>query len=88
MSPKSKLGRNPFAGVGADSKPAKRAKKSAGAAKGNAIRKKARQTKERAYRRTKGAGVRHFVEEITHYWIPRIRACAYVRAVKFASKFA
>ncbi len=81
MSPKTKLGRNPFEKV----KPAARttvAKKSAG----TTPKKKHRSPRERVYRRKKGTGFSHYFTELTHYWIPRAKACAYMRTIKFFAK--
>ncbi|MBI3557342.1 MAG: hypothetical protein HY074_13845 [Deltaproteobacteria bacterium] len=84
MSPaasrKTKLGRNPFdKGTAAPRSAAP--KKIAAASK-----KKPRKPQERIYRRKKGSGFSHYFTEFTHYWIPRAKACAYMRAVKFFAK--
>lgn len=82
MSPKTRVGRDPFAAAGR--------KKSAPADSPRAQKSK-RPVRERSYRRSRRRtppGFTELFEEITHYWLPRIRACVYVRAVKAFSRFA
>ena len=76
-SPKTKLGRNPF------DKPRPAAKVATPKKAAAAPKKKQREPRERIYRRKKGAGFSHYFTELTHYWIPRAKACAYMRTVKF-----
>ena len=39
-------------------------------------------------RRPTDPGLSGLWAELTSYWVPRIKACAYVRVVKLASRFA
>jgi hypothetical protein len=77
MSPtkKTKLGRDPFNGK---KKGARRKRTSPFTAHKAA----------KAQRGRGKPGVVGLIRELTYYWIPRVRACAYVRVVKLASKFA
>lgn len=85
MSKKTKLGRNPFQKGGAAQAEKKTAPKKRAAAAGTP-KNRLRPSRERVFRRGKGKGFAHLLNDVTRYWIPRVRACAYLRVVKFVSK--
>ncbi|MBI3544001.1 MAG: hypothetical protein HY075_12080 [Deltaproteobacteria bacterium] len=87
MSPKTKLGRNPFEKGGARKAERKAAPRTGHSAGAQSARKTSPRKKEpRAFRRTKRRGWLHFINDLAGYWLPRARACAYMRAVRVFSR--
>lgn len=80
----SKLGRNPFEKQAASDthrsapRPAARSKAKA----------RPNHKPKRARPRAREFDVQSALRRLANYWIPRVKACAYVRVVKFVSRFA